>query len=104
MGDPRIPTLLNGRQPLNIGIVPTKPRDWETFGWSMVIVWVCANVLSQAAYVGRFGKPYDTSTMLLSIGQWYWILIAIEVAVWIMLGTLLGYRFRRSRFILRDAI
>lgn len=70
----------------------------------MVIIWVCANVLSQAAYVGRFGKPYDTSTMLLSIGQWYWILIAIEVVVWIILGVLLGYRFKRSRFIPQDAI
>ena len=81
-----------------------KRSDWEAFGWSMVIIWVCANVLSQAAYVGRFGKPYDTSTMLLSIGQWYWALIAIEVTVWILLGVLLGYRFRRSRFTPRDAI
>ena len=104
MGDASIANPLKGREPLTIGIVSRKRSDWETFGWSMVIVWVCANVLSQAAYVGRFGKPYDTSTMLLSIGQWYWILIAIEVAVWIMLGTLLGYRFRRSRFIPRDVI
>jgi len=85
-------------------MVSGERSDLETFGWSMVIIWVCANVLSQAAYIGRFGKPYDTSTMLLSIGQWYWILIAIEVVVWILLGILLGYRLRRSRFIPHVAI
>ncbi len=66
-------------------------------GWAAVIIWFSANLLSQAVYMGLHGTPYDATSLLQSIGAWYWILFVIEMVVWILFGTLLFHRINDNQ-------
>ena len=72
--------------------------DWklniQNSGWALILAWFGANLLSQALYMGKFGQPYDAQAMLLSLGTWYWVLLAAELVVWTVLGALLFSRFK----------
>ena len=30
----------------------------STYFWMGIVVWFCANLLSQAVFMGKFGEPY----------------------------------------------
>lgn len=63
-------------------------------GWAAVVVWFSANLLSQAVYIGFNGVPYDANAMLSGIGGWYWAFVAIELTIWVLLGTLVVQKVR----------
>ena len=63
-------------------------------GWSIVVVWFSANVLSQLIYMRFHGMPYDASALLSSLGGWYWVLLIFELAIWILFGTLVAGRLK----------
>ncbi|MDP7312810.1 MAG: hypothetical protein QF831_05180 [Candidatus Thalassarchaeaceae archaeon] len=66
-------------------------------GWSAVIMWFSANVLSQAAFIGTHGVPYDAATILDALGPWSWVLIVIELSVWIIIGAIIIHKIKSSR-------
>ena len=57
-----------------------------TVGWLAVVSWLCANILSQAAYMGTFGEPFQAELMIAHLGDWFWVAFAIESLVYIFLG------------------
>ncbi|MEE3083222.1 MAG: hypothetical protein VX320_03925 [Candidatus Thermoplasmatota archaeon] len=63
-------------------------------GWSIVVVWFSANVLSQMIYMRFHGMPYDASALLSSLGGWYWALLFIELAIWVLFGALVAGRIK----------
>ncbi|MDP6742492.1 MAG: hypothetical protein QF807_07355 [Candidatus Thalassarchaeaceae archaeon] len=66
-------------------------------GWGAVIIWFSANVLSQAAFIGTHGVPYDAATILSALGPWSWVLIAIEFSVWAIIGVIIMQKIRSTR-------
>ena len=66
-------------------------------GWIAVIIWFSANVLSQAAFIGTHGVPYDAATILDALGPWSWVLIVIELSVWIIIGAIIIQKIKSSR-------
>ncbi|MDP7312480.1 MAG: hypothetical protein QF831_03480 [Candidatus Thalassarchaeaceae archaeon] len=66
-------------------------------GWGAVIIWFSANVLSQAAFIGTHGVPYDAATILAALGPWSWVLIAIEFGVWAIIGVIIMQKIRSTR-------
>ena len=63
-------------------------------GWSIVVVWFSANVLSQMIYMRFHGMPYDASALLSSLGGWYWALLIVELAIWVLFGALVAGRIK----------
>lgn len=63
-------------------------------GWSIVVVWFSANVLSQMIYMRFHGMPYDASALLSSLGGWYWALLVVELGIWILFGALVTGRIK----------
>ena len=49
----------------------------------MAMVWAAANLFAQAAYIGFYGVPFDGLAMIDSLGNWYYLLVAIEIGVWV---------------------
>jgi len=47
------------------------------------MVWAAANLFAQAAYIGFYGVPFDGLAMIDSLGNWYYLLVAIEIGVWV---------------------
>ncbi len=66
-------------------------------GWGAVIIWFSANVLSQAAFIGTHGVPYDAATILAALGPWSWVLITIEFSVWVIIGVVIMQKIRATR-------
>ena len=60
----------------------------------IVVVWISANLLSQAIYIGFNGEPYDANAILSGLGYWYWICIGVELAIWVTLGLLVMHKLR----------
>ena len=71
------------------------PEDWplSTICWYAVLVWFGASLFSQSVYLGIYGTPYDANMILDSIGPFAWIIIAIEVCIWVTLAVLLILKF-----------
>ena len=44
---------------------------------------VCANLLSQSLYMGRYGLPYDAQAMLKGLGPLYVPLLVLEGLLWV---------------------
>ena len=74
-------------------------KDWpmSTMLWFAVVIWFSSSLLSQSAYLAIYGLPYDAVTMLKSLGPVYYVIIALELAMWIGLLTWGGRRFIRRR-------
>lgn len=74
-------------------------KDWpmSTILWFAVVIWFSSSLLSQSAYLAIYGLPYDAVTMLKSLGPVYYVIIALELAMWIGLLTWGGRRFIRRR-------
>ena len=63
----------------------------KIFFW-MVMSWSAANLFAQAIYIGFNGVPFDGIAMVNSLGNWYYAVLAIEVAVWVYVAMLFGKR------------
>ena len=50
---------------------------------TILAVWFVANLLSQALYISINGTPYDGVAMLASLGAYYYLILAIEVFLWL---------------------
>ena len=72
-----------------------KIDDWplSTICWYAIFVWFGASLFSQSVYLGIYGTPYDANVILDSIGPFAWIIIAIEVCIWVTLAVLLILKF-----------
>ena len=60
------------------------PDDWPLGNilWFAVLVWFSSSLLSQSAYMAIHGLPYDAVSMLKSLGPFYYLIIALELAMW----------------------
>jgi len=58
----------------------------------MVMSWAAANLFAQAVYMGFNGVPFDGIAMIDSLGSWYYVLIFIEIAVWMYVAVYFGKR------------
>jgi len=60
------------------------PNDWPLGNilWFAVLVWFSSSLLSQSAYMAIHGLPYDAVSMLKSLGPFYYLIIALELAMW----------------------
>jgi len=67
------------------------------FAWAVVVIWFSANLLSQALYMGINGGPYDASAMLSSLGAWYWVLLFLELGIWVLFGLLVLTRIKDGK-------
>ena len=68
-----------------------------TLFWMVILIWFCSNVLSQAIFMGMNGYPYGSNLLLNELGEWYPILLGIEVFVYVIIG---GVFFKKiSKFI-----
>jgi hypothetical protein len=63
-------------------------KDWSsaTIGWYAIVIWFCANLLSQAAHIGIYGIPYDSQMLIADFGAFAWILISVEIIFWLVLS------------------
>ena len=59
----------------------------------MVMSWSAANLFAQAIYMGFNGVPFDGIAMIDSLGSWYYLLVIVEVAVWMYVAVYFGKRF-----------
>ena len=57
--------------------------------WYATFIWFASNLFSQSLYMAFNGVPYDALTLLQDLGPLYYIVVVIEVVVWISLGVLL---------------
>ena len=78
------------------------PDDWPLGNilWFAVLVWFSSSLLSQSAYIAIHGLPYDAVTMLKSLGPFYYLVLALELAIWgglLMMGYTKFARARRAR-------
>ena len=49
----------------------------------ILAVWFVANLLSQALYISINGTPYDGVAMLASLGTYYYLIVIIELFLWL---------------------
>ena len=54
-----------------------------------IFVWFASSLFSQSLYMAFNGVPYDAVALLQNLGPVYYIVLAIELVVWISLGSLL---------------
>ena len=66
----------------------TNREDWSVsmMCWYAVLIWFASSLFSQMLHIAKFGVPYDVDIMLESIGPYAWIIIGLELAIWIMIS------------------
>ena len=74
-----------------MGTSETKSRalTMSTVMWYAIFVWFASSLFSQSLYMAFNGVPYDAVALLQNLGPVYYIVLAIELVVWISLGSLL---------------
>ncbi|MDA8573560.1 hypothetical protein N9K81_02570 [Candidatus Poseidoniales archaeon] len=74
-----------------MGTTETKTRalTMSTVMWYAIFVWFASSLFSQSLYMAFNGVPYDAVALLQNLGPVYYIVLAIELVVWISLGSLL---------------
>ena len=74
-----------------MGTSETKTRalTTSTVMWYAIFVWFASSLFSQSLYMAFNGVPYDAVALLQNLGPVYYIVLAIELVVWISLGSLL---------------
>jgi hypothetical protein len=67
-------------------------EDWplSTMCWYAVFIWFGASLFSQSVYIAFYGVPYDANIMLEAAGPLAWVLIGIELVVWVMIAIFVG--------------
>lgn len=66
-----------------------KTLTMSTVMWYAIFVWFASSLFSQSLYMAFNGVPYDAVALLQNLGPVYYIVLAIELIVWISLGSLL---------------
>lgn len=66
-----------------------KTLTMSTVMWYAIFVWFASSLFSQSLYMAFHGVPYDAVALLQNLGPVYYIVLAIELIVWISLGSLL---------------
>ena len=69
----------------------------STMGWGAVLIWFSANILSQAIFIGTHGVPYDASAIIVTLGPWSWVLVAIELTIWVIIGMIVLQKIKSAR-------
>ena len=64
---------------------------------SVAAIWFGASLLSQALYMGFYGKPYDSLLLLEIMGPFYALIIVIELLIWAMIGLMLVNKFLTNK-------
>lgn len=74
-------------------------QDWPmgTLLWFAVVVWFSSSLLSQSAFMAVHGLPYDAVAMLKSLGPVYYLIVAIELAMWMAVIVWGGHRLAVRR-------
>ena len=67
----------------------TKALTMSTVMWYAIFVWFASSLFSQSLYMAFNGVPYDAVALLQNLGPVYYLVLAIELVVWISLGSLL---------------
>lgn len=67
----------------------------QTLGWLMVASWFCASLLSQSLYIAFNGIPYGPEVLIAKMGNLYWVIAAIEVIIWMLVGILVYARVKK---------
>ena len=63
--------------------------EMSTLLWYAIFVWFASSLFSQSVYMAFNGVPYDAVALLQNLGPIYYLVLAIELFVWISLGSLL---------------
>ena len=61
----------------------------STLMWYTIFVWFASSLFSQSLYMAFNGVPYDAVALLQNLGPIYYLVLLIELFVWISLGSLL---------------
>ena len=61
----------------------------STLLWYAIFVWFASSLFSQSLYMAFNGVPYDAVALLQNLGPIYYLVLVIELVVWISLGSLL---------------
>ena len=77
------------------------PDDWPMGNilWFAVLIWFSSSLLSQSAYMATHGLPYDAVSMLKSLGPVYYLVVLMEIMLWVgllMMGWVKLARARRT--------
>ncbi|MDG1537371.1 MAG: hypothetical protein P8Q85_02310 [Candidatus Poseidoniaceae archaeon] len=67
----------------------TKALTMSTVMWYAIFVWFASSLFSQSLYMAFNGVPYDAVALLQNLGPVYYLVLAIELVVWMSLGSLL---------------
>ncbi len=62
-------------------------KDWPlgTIMWYAVLVWFSSSLLSQSIYLALYRQPYDALVLLQTLGPLYYVVVVVEVIMWIAL-------------------
>tara|TARA_Y100001970_G_C14102951_1_gene786511 strand:- start:397 stop:663 length:267 start_codon:yes stop_codon:yes gene_type:complete len=73
-------------------------KKWTmaTYFWMGLVVWFCANLLSQAVFMGKFGEPYGKELLNQGLGPMYWGLIVIELSIYLFGIYVLGSKLKQK--------
>ena len=79
-----------GRSQLNTMERTSSREDWtlSTISWYAVFVWFGASLFSQVVYMAFNGVPYDANLLITAAGPFAWVLIGLEVVVWLVITIL----------------
>ena len=74
--------ILKSQSIIDGGNTIDQQNNWtmKTYIWMGLLVWFCANAISQAAFMGKWGTPYGHDLLDTEIGQWYWAMLLLELA------------------------
>jgi hypothetical protein len=74
-------------------------KDWPLGNilWFAVLVWFSSSLLSQSAYMAVHGLPYDAVSMLKSLGPVYYLVVVLELGMWVGLVAVGWLKLRRLR-------
>ena len=63
-------------------------EDWSIsiMCWYAVLIWFASSLFSQVLHIAKYGIPYDVDILLDSIGPYAWIIIGIELSIWMMIS------------------
>ena len=67
----------------------TKALTMSTVMWYAIFVWFASSLFSQSLYMAFNGVPNDAVALLQNLGPVYYLVLVIELVVWISLGSLL---------------
>jgi len=65
--------------------------------WRLIVVWFCANLLSQTLYIGKYGVPYEADLILTGLGPFAGLIVALEILVWGFISLYLINKWKRSK-------